>query len=50
MCIRFPDQELRHTAVQWMDSISDPELLDFLPQLVQVTLYQCLMITIQTPH
>ncbi|MGH0177572.1 UNVERIFIED_CONTAM: hypothetical protein FKN15_075491 [Acipenser sinensis] len=32
----FPDQELRRTAVQWMDSISDPELLDFLPQLVQV--------------
>ncbi|KAM4625227.1 phosphatidylinositol 4-phosphate 3-kinase C2 domain-containing subunit beta [Polymixia lowei] len=31
----FPDQELRRTAVQWMDSISDPELLDFLPQLVQ---------------
>ncbi|CAB1354049.1 unnamed protein product [Coregonus sp. 'balchen'] len=29
----FPDQELRRTAVQWMDSISDPELLDFLPQL-----------------
>uniref|UniRef100_A0A3B5ADP9 Phosphatidylinositol-4-phosphate 3-kinase catalytic subunit type 2 beta n=1 Tax=Stegastes partitus TaxID=144197 RepID=A0A3B5ADP9_9TELE len=33
----FPDQELRRTAVQWMDSISDPELLDVLPQLVQVT-------------
>lgn len=33
---RFPDQELRRTAVQWMDSMSDPELLDFLPQLVQV--------------
>lgn len=32
----FPDQECRRTAVQWMDSISDPELLDFLPQLVQV--------------
>ena len=37
MSFRFPDQELRRTAVQWMDSISDPELLDFLPQLVQVT-------------
>ncbi|CAB1315315.1 unnamed protein product [Coregonus sp. 'balchen'] len=37
----FPDQELRHTAVQWMDSISDPELLDFLPQLVQALKYEC---------
>lgn len=37
VCFRFPDQELRRTAVQWMDSISEPELLDFLPQLVQVT-------------
>lgn len=24
--------------MQWMDSMSDPELLDVLPQLVQVTL------------
>ncbi|RVE72868.1 hypothetical protein OJAV_G00043190 [Oryzias javanicus] len=37
----FPDQELRRTAVQWMDSISDPELLDFLPQLVQAVKYEC---------
>ncbi|XP_069570252.1 phosphatidylinositol 4-phosphate 3-kinase C2 domain-containing subunit beta isoform X2 [Brachyistius frenatus] len=37
----FPDQELRRTAVQWMDSISDPELLDFLPQLVQALKYEC---------
>ncbi|KAA0707732.1 Phosphatidylinositol 4-phosphate 3-kinase C2 domain-containing subunit beta [Triplophysa tibetana] len=37
----FPDQECRHTAVQWMDSISDPELLDFLPQLVQALKYEC---------
>ncbi|XP_048878398.1 phosphatidylinositol 4-phosphate 3-kinase C2 domain-containing subunit beta isoform X2 [Brienomyrus brachyistius] len=35
----FPDQELRHTAVQWMDSISDSELLDFLPQLALK--YEC---------
>lgn len=33
---RFPDQEVRRTAVQWIDSISDTELLDYLPQLVQV--------------
>ncbi|XP_050978667.1 phosphatidylinositol 4-phosphate 3-kinase C2 domain-containing subunit beta [Labeo rohita] len=37
----FPDQECRRTAVQWMDSISDPELLDFLPQLVQALKYEC---------
>ncbi|KAM6927530.1 phosphatidylinositol 4-phosphate 3-kinase C2 domain-containing subunit beta [Xenentodon cancila] len=37
----FPDQELRRTAVQWMDSISDSELLDFLPQLVQALKYEC---------
>ncbi|XP_028284836.1 phosphatidylinositol 4-phosphate 3-kinase C2 domain-containing subunit beta [Parambassis ranga] len=37
----FPDQEVRRTAVQWMDSISDPELLDFLPQLVQALKYEC---------
>uniref|UniRef100_A0A667ZBU3 Phosphatidylinositol-4-phosphate 3-kinase catalytic subunit type 2 beta n=1 Tax=Myripristis murdjan TaxID=586833 RepID=A0A667ZBU3_9TELE len=37
----FPDQELRRTAVQWMDSISDAELLDFLPQLVQALKYEC---------
>ncbi|XP_044205953.1 phosphatidylinositol 4-phosphate 3-kinase C2 domain-containing subunit beta isoform X1 [Thunnus albacares] len=37
----FPDQELRRTAVQWMDSISEPELLDFLPQLVQALKYEC---------
>ncbi|XP_028432036.1 LOW QUALITY PROTEIN: phosphatidylinositol 4-phosphate 3-kinase C2 domain-containing subunit beta [Perca flavescens] len=37
----FPDQELRRTAVQWMDSISDPELLDFLPQLIQALKYEC---------
>ncbi|KAG2468265.1 phosphatidylinositol 4-phosphate 3-kinase C2 domain-containing subunit beta [Polypterus senegalus] len=37
----FPDQEVRHTAVRWMDSISDPELLDFLPQLVQALKYEC---------
>ncbi|KAI1890648.1 hypothetical protein AGOR_G00155820 [Albula goreensis] len=37
----FPDQELRRTAVKWMDSISDAELLDFLPQLVQALKYEC---------
>lgn len=33
---RFPDQEVRRMAVQWIGSLSDAELLDYLPQLVQV--------------
>ncbi|KFU85678.1 Phosphatidylinositol 4-phosphate 3-kinase C2 domain-containing subunit beta, partial [Chaetura pelagica] len=37
----FPDQEVRKTAVQWIDSISDNELLDYLPQLVQALKYEC---------
>ncbi|XP_028303551.1 LOW QUALITY PROTEIN: phosphatidylinositol 4-phosphate 3-kinase C2 domain-containing subunit beta [Gouania willdenowi] len=37
----FPDQELRRTAVQWMETISDSELLDVLPQLVQAVKYEC---------
>ncbi|XP_063308373.1 phosphatidylinositol 4-phosphate 3-kinase C2 domain-containing subunit beta [Pelobates fuscus] len=37
----FPDQEVRRTAVQWIDSISDNELLDYLPQLVQALKYEC---------
>ncbi|XP_053562671.1 phosphatidylinositol 4-phosphate 3-kinase C2 domain-containing subunit beta [Bombina bombina] len=38
---KFPDQEVRRTAVQWIDSISDAELLDYLPQLVQALKYEC---------
>ncbi|XP_039196832.1 phosphatidylinositol 4-phosphate 3-kinase C2 domain-containing subunit beta isoform X1 [Crotalus tigris] len=37
----FPDQEVRRTAVQWIDSITDAELLDYLPQLVQALKYEC---------
>ncbi|XP_038675514.1 phosphatidylinositol 4-phosphate 3-kinase C2 domain-containing subunit beta [Scyliorhinus canicula] len=37
----FPDQELRHTAVQWMETISVSELEDFLPQLVQALKFEC---------
>nr|XP_056701617.1 phosphatidylinositol 4-phosphate 3-kinase C2 domain-containing subunit beta [Euleptes europaea] len=37
----FPDQEVRRTAVRWIDSISDAELLDYLPQLVQALKYEC---------
>lgn len=40
-CHRFADQELRRTAVHWMDSMPDSELLDFLPQLVQVSTVCC---------
>lgn len=32
----FPDQEVRRMAMQWIGSLSDAELLDYLPQLVQV--------------
>uniref|UniRef100_A0A4W3K0Q0 Phosphatidylinositol-4-phosphate 3-kinase catalytic subunit type 2 beta n=1 Tax=Callorhinchus milii TaxID=7868 RepID=A0A4W3K0Q0_CALMI len=37
----FPDQRLRHTAVQWMETMSGSELVDFLPQLVQAVKYEC---------
>ncbi|XP_067913537.1 phosphatidylinositol 4-phosphate 3-kinase C2 domain-containing subunit beta isoform X2 [Heterodontus francisci] len=37
----FPDQELRHTAVQWMETMSTSELVDFLPQLVQALKFEC---------
>ncbi|KAM4795805.1 LOW QUALITY PROTEIN: phosphatidylinositol 4-phosphate 3-kinase C2 domain-containing subunit beta [Rhinophrynus dorsalis] len=37
----FPDQVVRRTALQWFDSVSDAELLDYLPQLVQALKYEC---------
>ncbi|XP_045154121.1 phosphatidylinositol 4-phosphate 3-kinase C2 domain-containing subunit beta [Echinops telfairi] len=37
----FPDQEVRRMAVQWISSLSDAELLDYLPQLVQPLKYEC---------
>ncbi|XP_034866136.1 phosphatidylinositol 4-phosphate 3-kinase C2 domain-containing subunit beta isoform X4 [Mirounga angustirostris] len=37
----FPDQEVRRMAVQWIGSLSDAELLDYLPQLVQALKYEC---------
>ncbi|XP_013013419.1 phosphatidylinositol 4-phosphate 3-kinase C2 domain-containing subunit beta isoform X2 [Cavia porcellus] len=37
----FPDQEVRRMAVQWIGSLSDTELLDYLPQLVQALKYEC---------
>uniref|UniRef100_K7GHJ1 Phosphatidylinositol-4-phosphate 3-kinase catalytic subunit type 2 beta n=2 Tax=Pelodiscus sinensis TaxID=13735 RepID=K7GHJ1_PELSI len=38
---RFPDQEVRRTAVHWIDSMSDAELLDYLPLLLQALKYEC---------
>ncbi|XP_058525032.1 phosphatidylinositol 4-phosphate 3-kinase C2 domain-containing subunit beta isoform X2 [Ochotona princeps] len=37
----FPDQEVRRMAVQWIGSLADAELLDYLPQLVQALKYEC---------
>ncbi|XP_022083711.1 phosphatidylinositol 4-phosphate 3-kinase C2 domain-containing subunit beta-like isoform X2 [Acanthaster planci] len=37
---RFADREVRRTAVKWMQSISDDELCDYLPQLVQALKYE----------
>ncbi|XP_060701313.1 phosphatidylinositol 4-phosphate 3-kinase C2 domain-containing subunit beta [Hemiscyllium ocellatum] len=37
----FPDQELRRTAVHWMETMSTSELVDFLPQLVQALKFEC---------
>ncbi|UYV78900.1 PIK3C2A [Cordylochernes scorpioides] len=37
---RFPDIEVRKTAIMWMKSISSDELGNFLPQMVQVLRYE----------
>ncbi|XP_032546594.1 phosphatidylinositol 4-phosphate 3-kinase C2 domain-containing subunit alpha isoform X3 [Chiroxiphia lanceolata] len=37
---KFADQEVRNTAVNWMESLSDDELTDFLPQFVQALKYE----------
>lgn len=34
---RFADQEVRSLAVTWIEAISDDELIDLLPQFVQVS-------------
>ncbi|XP_015278738.1 PREDICTED: phosphatidylinositol 4-phosphate 3-kinase C2 domain-containing subunit alpha [Gekko japonicus] len=36
----FADQEVRTRAVQWIEAISDDELVDFLPQFVQALKYE----------
>lgn len=35
-CPSFPDQEIRGAAVQQIEHMSSDELLEYLPQLVQV--------------
>uniref|UniRef100_A0A452GRJ9 Uncharacterized protein n=1 Tax=Gopherus agassizii TaxID=38772 RepID=A0A452GRJ9_9SAUR len=36
----FPDQDIRRTAVQQMENLSNDELLEYLPQLVQVIKFE----------
>uniref|UniRef100_A0A8C7A140 Phosphatidylinositol 3-kinase C2 domain-containing subunit gamma n=1 Tax=Nothoprocta perdicaria TaxID=30464 RepID=A0A8C7A140_NOTPE len=36
----FPDQDIRRTAVQQIDNLSNDELLEYLPQLVQVLKFE----------
>ena len=38
--VNFPDCRVRGTAVQWMEKLSDDELCDYLPQLVQALKYE----------
>ncbi|NXY85184.1 P3C2A kinase, partial [Alcedo cyanopectus] len=37
---KFADQEVRSRAVNWMETLSDDELTDFLPQFVQALKYE----------
>uniref|UniRef100_A0A8C0UGU4 Phosphatidylinositol 4-phosphate 3-kinase C2 domain-containing subunit alpha n=1 Tax=Cyanistes caeruleus TaxID=156563 RepID=A0A8C0UGU4_CYACU len=37
---KFADQEVRSTAVNWIETLSDDELTDFLPQFVQALKYE----------
>ncbi|XP_030630470.1 phosphatidylinositol 4-phosphate 3-kinase C2 domain-containing subunit alpha [Chanos chanos] len=38
---KFADTEVRSVAVSWIDSSSDDELADYLPQLVQALKFEC---------
>ncbi|XP_032043896.1 phosphatidylinositol 4-phosphate 3-kinase C2 domain-containing subunit alpha [Aythya fuligula] len=37
---KFADQEVRNTAMNWIETLSDDELTDFLPQFVQALKYE----------
>ncbi|XP_078715059.1 phosphatidylinositol 4-phosphate 3-kinase C2 domain-containing subunit alpha-like isoform X2 [Lampetra fluviatilis] len=37
----FADQEVRRTAVEWIACVSDDELADYLPQLLQALKHEC---------
>uniref|UniRef100_A0A8C0AUL4 Phosphatidylinositol 4-phosphate 3-kinase C2 domain-containing subunit alpha n=1 Tax=Buteo japonicus TaxID=224669 RepID=A0A8C0AUL4_9AVES len=37
---KFADQEVRNIAVNWIETLSDDELTDFLPQFVQALKYE----------
>ncbi|XP_032813893.2 phosphatidylinositol 4-phosphate 3-kinase C2 domain-containing subunit beta-like isoform X2 [Petromyzon marinus] len=37
----FPDQEVRRLAVSWIENLSDDELADYLPQLLQAVKHEC---------
>ncbi|KAK2535714.1 Pik3c2a [Columba guinea] len=37
---KFADQEVRNTAVNWIETLSDDELTDFLPQFVQALKFE----------
>uniref|UniRef100_A0A8B9T1B0 Phosphatidylinositol 4-phosphate 3-kinase C2 domain-containing subunit alpha n=1 Tax=Anas platyrhynchos TaxID=8839 RepID=A0A8B9T1B0_ANAPL len=37
---KFADQEVRNTAMNWIETLSDDELADFLPQFVQALKYE----------
>ncbi|XP_074839837.1 phosphatidylinositol 3-kinase C2 domain-containing subunit gamma [Carettochelys insculpta] len=36
----FPDQDIRRTAIQQMENLSNDELLEYLPQLVQIMKFE----------
>lgn len=38
---RFADKEVRGTAVNWIDQMTDGELLDYLPQFVEAVKHEC---------
>ncbi|XP_060694930.1 phosphatidylinositol 4-phosphate 3-kinase C2 domain-containing subunit alpha isoform X1 [Hemiscyllium ocellatum] len=38
---KFADQEVRSTAVKWIEVMSDDELIDYLPQFVEAMKHEC---------